>query len=202
MTLLSHVSNGKDGNMIDVNGDIQVLTTSIENINLGKTYDDIHKFIMDTSKTFTAGVVFEELYVNIYNYAYTSRAKTPSKEKKDTQSNPRKEGDNPSQIFSYKGQEYSIKEKECDTTQSGLCKKKPLPENGPVSIRIVSTPDYIKMTLSDFGIPFDPVQRGNWTAKSSQIGGRGIDIIKSYTSSFRYERVFDMNVVEVVILQR
>lgn len=197
MTLPLHVLNGKDGNMIDINGDTQTLITSMSNISLGEAYDKVHKFIMDTSKTFTAGVVFEELYVNIYNYAYNSKTKTPGKGKEGY----RGKEDNSPQSFSYKGKEYNT-EKECSITQPNPSKKTPLPENGPVSIKIVSTPDYIKMTLSDFGIPFDPVQRGNWTAKSSQIGGRGIDIIKSYTSSFRYERVFDMNVVEVVILQR
>ena len=67
--------------MIDINGDTQTLITSMSNISLGEAYDKVHKFIMDTSKTFTAGVVFEELYVNIYNYAYNSKTKTPGKGK-------------------------------------------------------------------------------------------------------------------------
>ena len=139
--------------MIDINGDTQTLITSMSNISLGEAYDKVHKFIMDTSKTFTAGVVFEELYVNIYNYSYTSK-NAPGKK-----------------------------------------------ENGPVSIKIMSTPDYIKITLFDFGIPFNPIQRGNWTAGDNQIGGRGIDLVKAYTCSLKYERVFGANIVQATILQ-
>ena len=139
--------------MINTNGNTQTLVASINNIDLGKTYDNIHDFIMKVANTFTAGVVFEELYVNIYNYAYTSK-NAPGKK-----------------------------------------------ENGPVSIKIMSTPDYIKITLFDFGIPFNPIQRGNWTAGDNQIGGRGIDLVKAYTCSLKYERVFGANIVQATILQ-
>lgn len=133
----------------------KVLVSSIDSIDLDDKYDEVMDFISEEAKAeaFTAGLVFEELFVNIYNYAYEDM-----KESKDSK------------------------------------------ENGPVNIKIEHAPNHIRIILADFGIPFNPIQRANWVAQAKQIGGRGIDLVKSYSNSFKYKRVYDMNIVEVVIL--
>lgn len=114
---------------------------------LDDSYDEAALFAASGSLEdhFAAGLVFEELYTNIYNYAY-----------------PEKGG-------------------------------------GPVMICMEKTEEGMIMTFADHGVPFNPVERASWSASQTDIGGRGIDLIKSYSRFFKYQRIFDLNIVQVIV---
>lgn len=118
-----------------------------QNINLDEKYDELMDIIVSENfgGDYAASLVFEELFVNIYNYAYKTKGE------------------------------------------------------GPIMVNIEKTDDGILITLADFGIPFNPVERANWMASSKEIGGRGIDLVKSYSKKFQYQRVYGMNVVQVLV---
>lgn len=118
-----------------------------QNINLDEKYDELMDIIVSENfgGDYAASLVFEELFVNIYNYAYKTKGA------------------------------------------------------GPIMVNIEKTDDGILITLADFGIPFNPVERANWMASSKEIGGRGIDLVKSYSKKFQYQRVYGMNVVQVLV---
>lgn len=118
-----------------------------ENISLDDEYDKAMEFAAsgNSETSFAAGLVFEELFVNVMNYAYDEKG------------------------------------------------------GGPIIVSIEKGEVETKITLIDFGIPFNPVERANWAATSSQIGGRGIDLVKSYSKVFEYQRVYGANVVHVVV---
>ena len=120
---------------------------SQSNVSLDEKYDEAIEFASsgNLETGFTAGLVFEELFVNVMNYAYTEKG------------------------------------------------------GGPIMASIEKTTDGIYMTLIDFGVPFNPVERANWIATSEQIGGRGIDLVKSYSKVFEYQRIYDANVVNVLV---
>ena len=118
-----------------------------ENINLDEKFDTAMKYVSSGSLEdhFQAGLVFEELFVNVYNYAY---------EKKGA---------------------------------------------GPIMVCIEEKEYGMEIVLIDYGIPFNPIERANWIAKDCEIGGRGIDLVKSYSKQFEYQRVFGANIVRVFV---
>ena len=118
-----------------------------ENISLDDEYDKAMEFATsgNSEANFAAGLVLEELVVNVINYAYDEKG------------------------------------------------------GGPIVVNIEKENEETKITLIDFGIPFNPVERANWTASSSQIGGRGIDLVKSYSKVFEYQRIYGANIVHVVV---
>lgn len=118
-----------------------------ENINLDEKFDAALEYVSSGSleEHFQAGLVFEELFVNIYNYAYEKKG------------------------------------------------------GGPVMVCMEETPDGMEIILADYGLPFNPIERANWIAKDSEIGGRGIDLIKSYSKQFEYRRSFHANIVRVLV---
>lgn len=118
-----------------------------EKTKLDEKYEAAMDFVSmgDIENNFSAGIVFEELFVNIYNYAYEKQG------------------------------------------------------NGPVMAEIKIIGSTIEITFIDFGIPFNPVERANWMSSAKQIGGRGIDIVKSYSKTFEYHRINGANIVRVVV---
>lgn len=94
---------------------------------------------------YAASLVFEELFVNIYQHAYKEKG------------------------------------------------------GGPVMIHMEEKQEGMEIIMADYGIPFNPVERANWTASGSQLGGRGIDLIKSYSKCFEYQRVSGLNIVKVLV---
>jgi len=130
-----------------MNNQIKTRLIVQDKIALDEKYDEAMDFITsgNVENGFAAGLVFEELFVNVMNYAYQEKG------------------------------------------------------NGPIMIRIDEEKEETKIMLVDFGVPFNPVERANWIATAGQIGGRGIDLVKTYSKKFEYQKVFDSNVVRVIV---
>jgi len=130
-----------------MNNQIKTRLIVQDKIALDEKYDEAMDFITsgNVENGFAAGLVFEELFVNVMNYAYQEKG------------------------------------------------------NGPIMIRIDHKKEETKIMLVDFGVPFNPVERANWIATAGQIGGRGIDLVKTYSKKFEYQKVFDSNVVRVIV---
>lgn len=120
---------------------------SQSNASFDEKYDEAIEFASsgNLETGFAAGLVFEELFVNVMNYAYAEKS------------------------------------------------------GGPIMACIEKTDNGVCITLIDFGVPFNPVERANWIATSEQIGGRGIDLVKSYSKVFEYQRIYEANVVRVLV---
>lgn len=71
--------------------------------------------------------------------------------------------------------------------------------DGPILVRIEKDEEGVHLYMIDYGIPFNPVERANWMAHANQIGGRGIDLVKSYSRKFEYKNVYNTNMVHVYI---
>ncbi len=69
------------------------------------------------------------------------------------------------------------------------------------SLTLEFMPSELVMTFQDKGEPFDPTNGPkvdmNATIEDSIVGGRGLLLVRNMTSGMRYQRVDDVNVLEV-----
>ena len=69
----------------------------------------------------------------------------------------------------------------------------------PFSISLTPTPSGIRVTVEDFGRPFDPTRVPERDAPASlndlTVGGYGIQIVRSLAQNLRYRREGDRNVL-------
>ena len=78
------------------------------------------------------------------------------------------------------------------------------PDNGTALIRIeaLSNPKRVKITLCDWGVPYDPLAKKDpditLSAQERQIGGLGVYIVKKYMDDIKYEYIDGQNVLTIV----
>ncbi len=77
-------------------------------------------------------------------------------------------------------------------------------EQGKVTVRLDFTPEItqVKMTISDRGIPYDPLKRPDpdvtLEAEQRQIGGLGIYMVKKLMDEVSYEYRDEMNILRML----
>ena len=71
-------------------------------------------------------------------------------------------------------------------------------DSGPVMIKMRVGDTSLDMTFIDAGKLFDPTAY-YIGANMSKIGGHGIELVRTYTKTFEYTRVYDLNITRIVI---
>lgn len=73
--------------------------------------------------------------------------------------------------------------------------------HGTLTVDAVATDDYLKLVITDAGVPFDPTQKKDpditLGVEERQIGGLGIMLVRKIMDSVNYERIGGHNVLTV-----
>lgn len=71
-------------------------------------------------------------------------------------------------------------------------------ESGPLFVTVASSKKGTEMVFVDAGIPFDPTL---YVVEKNEdnIGGHGIELIKEYSRSVKYKRLYGLNILRIVV---